>query len=93
NLIYAAFGAMEPDSPPCKIIAAGYNWEFSNSFKLESRSKRIRFASMSPQGPNMLLKKDGRKIPANSPAEHGTTTPVCEYGAQVLNYSECCGFP
>lgn len=44
NLIYAAFGAMEPDSPPCysKIIAAGYSWEFSNSFKLESRSERWR---------------------------------------------------
>ncbi|GAB1302773.1 Glypican-3 [Apodemus speciosus] len=53
----------------------------------------IRFASMSPQGPNMLLKKDGRKIPTNSTAEHGTTAPVCQYGTQVLNYSECCGFP
>lgn len=54
---------------------------------------RIRFASMSPQGPNMLLKKDGRKIPTNSTIEHGTTASVCKYGAQVLNYSECCSFP
>lgn len=54
---------------------------------------RIRFASVPPQGPNMLLKKDGRKIPTYGTAEHGTTAPVCEYGAQVLNYSERCGFP
>lgn len=43
-LIYAAFGAMELDSPPSysKIIAAGYSWEFSNSFKLETRNERWR---------------------------------------------------
>lgn len=41
TLIYAAFGVIEPDSPPSysKIIAAGYSWEFSNSFKLETRNK------------------------------------------------------
>ena len=54
---------------------------------------RIRFASVSPQGPNMLLKKDGRKVSTNSTIEHGTTASVCKYGAQVLNYSECCSFP
>ena len=44
TLIYAAFGVIEPDSPPSysKIIAAGYSWEFSNSFKLETRNERWR---------------------------------------------------